>query len=107
MKRGNLLSGPTLKPAAPSPGNVRIGVRRTSIRLEPREWEVLESICRTEGISVNEFCTRAVRLRREHNQTSRIRVAMLDWCFARLQACPGIDAARAGLQGSSRVTSDC
>lgn len=38
--------------------NVRIGSRRTSMRLEPALWNALDEICRREGISRNELCTK-------------------------------------------------
>jgi len=63
------------------PYNVRIGDRRTSIRLVEREWEVLIWICRRENVSVHQFCTDAVMRRGEPNRTSRIRVALLEYCF--------------------------
>lgn len=65
------------------PYNVRIEGRRTSVRLEPREWEILRMICQREGITIHQFCTSAVLQRREHNQTARIRVALLDYLSRR------------------------
>lgn len=63
------------------PYNVRIAGRRTSIRLEPREWEILRLICRRENITIHQFCTEAAQRRQEHSQTARIRVAILDYIY--------------------------
>ncbi len=63
------------------PYNVRIGSRRTSVRLEPREWEILHLICQREGITVHAFCSEAASMRCERSQTARIRVAVLEYCL--------------------------
>jgi predicted DNA-binding ribbon-helix-helix protein len=37
--------------------NVRIGRRRTSIKLEPEMWDALGEICARTGKSINQICT--------------------------------------------------
>ncbi|MEN8721887.1 MAG: ribbon-helix-helix domain-containing protein [Alphaproteobacteria bacterium] len=37
--------------------NVRVGARRTSVRLEPELWAALELIASREGSSVHQICT--------------------------------------------------
>lgn len=38
--------------------NIRIGERRTSVRLEPQLWSALESIAEKERTTLNALCTR-------------------------------------------------
>lgn len=38
--------------------NVRIGAKRTSVRLEPELWSALERIASREQTDINEICTR-------------------------------------------------
>lgn len=38
--------------------NVRIGAKRTSVRLEPELWKALERIAAEENTDINEICTR-------------------------------------------------
>ncbi len=71
--------------------NIYIAGRRTSMKLEPFEWQCLERICAAEGISVDEFRERADRdpSRTESSSTGRIRMAILDYFIAKAegQAC--------------------
>ena len=53
-------------PARPASGststlvtrNVRIGGRRTSLRLEPALWDALDEVCQREGLTRHQLCTR-------------------------------------------------
>lgn len=71
--------------------NIRLGRRRTSVRLERCEREVLDAICASEGLNLHEFCSRAVSERRERSATARIRAALLDYCFGRLGRGDGLN----------------
>ncbi len=67
--------------------NIRIAGRRTRMRLEPFAWQILEQLCAAEGISVEEFCTRADRdpARTEGTRTARIRIAILVYFIAKAE----------------------
>ncbi len=57
-----------------TPRNVRIGGRRTSIRLEPELWSALEDICEARGQTIDAACTAAAREKSsQQNITSAIR----------------------------------
>ncbi len=57
-----------------TPRNVRIGGRRTSIRLEPELLSALEHICEARGHSIDTACTAAAKEKAEQqNITSAIR----------------------------------
>jgi len=60
--------------------NVRIGERRTSIRLEPEMWEALGEICANTGKDVNEICTEVYRANMGRgNFTSGLRVFIVEY----------------------------
>ncbi len=71
--------------------NIRIAGRRTSMKLESFEWQSLERICATEGISVDEFCERADRdpARTESSRTGRIQVAIMNYFMTKAEGRPG------------------
>lgn len=57
-----------------TPRNVRIGGRRTSIRLEPELWEALERICDARNQTIDAACTAAAQEKGPtQNATSAIR----------------------------------
>lgn len=60
--------------------NIRIDGRRTSIRLEPAFWDVLDEASRREGLSPHDICTRAATRAMQHGLTGAIRVFLL--CYA-------------------------
>ena len=43
--------------------NVRIGRRRTSVRLEDELWDALGQICEETGKDINQICTEVARSR--------------------------------------------
>ena len=59
--------------------NVRIGGRRTSIKLEASMWEALHEICERTGKSVDELCTEVHGQPGSSNFTSRLRVFILSY----------------------------
>jgi len=60
--------------------NVRIGDRRTSIRLEPEMWEALGEICLSTGKDLNEICTEVYRANAgRSNFTSGLRVFIVEY----------------------------
>lgn len=73
--------------------NIRLGLMRTSVRLERVEWQALEHICLLEGLDRHGFANRvqADPGRRENTLTSRLRCAILAYCMnaAGIGNCPG------------------
>lgn len=64
--------------------NVRIGSKRTSVRLEPQLWRALETIASSRGQSINEVCARVSALKPEEGGfTSALRVFIVEDLFAR------------------------
>ncbi len=63
--------------------NIRLGLMRTSVRLERVEWQALEQICLLEGLDRHGFANRvqADPGRRENTLTSRLRCAILAYCM--------------------------
>lgn len=57
--------------------NVRIGSRRTTIKLEESFWEALDAVATREQASVDEVCSRIAALCDGGNLTSAIRVFLL------------------------------
>ena len=57
--------------------NVRVGARRTSVRLEPELWEALDDICIREDRSLHQLCTALGRAPGDGGFTSRLRVFIL------------------------------
>lgn len=65
--------------------NVTISGRRTSIRLEPEMWRALEMLCRREGVSLHQFCSRVDSARGETGLTSAIRAEIVTYFLAALE----------------------
>ncbi len=59
------------------PRFVRIGDRRTALRLEPVFWAALEEIADERGQAVDELLRDIIPLPPPRNLTSRVRVAIL------------------------------
>ncbi len=59
--------------------NVRIGQRRTSLRLDPASWDALEEICQREGMTRHELCTRIDGLDIASSFTASVRVFILTY----------------------------
>ena len=59
--------------------NVRIGQRRTSLRLEPAMWDALDEICRREGLTRHQLCTRIDRHGRASTLTAAVRVFVVGY----------------------------
>ena len=59
--------------------NVRIGQRRTSLRLEPALWAALDEICQREGMTRHEICTTIDRRRRTSTLTAAVRVYVVNY----------------------------
>jgi predicted DNA-binding ribbon-helix-helix protein len=57
--------------------NVRVGRRRTRVRLEPTMWEALQEVATHEGKGINELVTEIDRTRAESTLTAAIRVFLL------------------------------
>ena len=59
--------------------NVKVGSRRTSLRMEPYIWDSLKEICERENLSINEICTQIDQRRGEANLTASIRVFIVSY----------------------------
>ena len=59
--------------------NVRIGTRRTSVRLEQEMWDALGEICRREGVTLNELCTDIAARQNARGFTSKLRVFIMSY----------------------------
>ena len=60
-------------------GNVTIGGRRTSIRLEPAMWDALKEICQRENLTRHELCGKIDKFRHASSLTAAIRVFILTY----------------------------
>ena len=73
---------PKAKPAGASTlvnRNVRIGQRRTSLRLEPALWGALDEICQREDMTRHQLCTRIDERRRASTLAAAIRVYIIGY----------------------------
>lgn len=63
--------------------NIKIGGRRTSLRLEPEFWTTIAEICAREKISRNDLFIRAETLRGKASRTSGVRSFVVAYlrCF--------------------------
>ena len=59
--------------------NIRIGGRRTSVRLGLPMWEALDDICDREDKTINDICTLIAQSRHEGGFTSALRVFILNY----------------------------
>ena len=59
--------------------NVCIDQRRTSLRLEPAMWDALDEICKREGLTRHQLCTRIDRRTRASTLTAAVRVFVVGY----------------------------
>ena len=60
--------------------NVRIGPKRTSVRLEPELWKALEEMAQRENCDINEICKRVAENRSDVGGfTSALRVHIVNY----------------------------
>lgn len=59
--------------------NVRIGDKRTSVRLEPEMWEILDVIAELSDKSVNSIAQEVAERDRNGSFTSALRVFIVSW----------------------------
>lgn len=59
--------------------NVRVGSRRTSLRLHRDIWSALREICGRETLTIHELCTRADRLRQGEPLAESVRILALSY----------------------------
>jgi predicted DNA-binding ribbon-helix-helix protein len=78
---------PSLNDSALLCQTVRIGKRRTSVRLEPEMWEALHTIMGQTGRTMPELMTEIDLYRQQSSLTSAVRVVILK--FFRAAALPG------------------
>ena len=62
--------------------NVRIGRRRTSLRLEPALWDALDKICQREGLTRHQLCTAIDTRKRASTLTAGVRVFVVGYLGA-------------------------
>lgn len=61
--------------------NVWIGPRRTSIRLEPAFWDLLEQVAQREYLSIHGVCTAVAERATDYGLTGAIRVFLLSYAW--------------------------
>jgi predicted DNA-binding ribbon-helix-helix protein len=66
--------------------NIRLGTRRTSVRLEAVMWAALKEIAQNEGRTVHDVLLGIDQRRADAPFTSAIRVYIVDYYLARAQA---------------------
>ena len=68
--------------------NVRIGPKRTSVRLEPELWRALEEIAQRENCDINEICKHVSENRTDKGGfTSALRVHIVNyWSHAAMKS---------------------
>ncbi len=76
--RGKALAGPASASTLVN-RNVRIGQRRTSLRLEPTLWDALNEACQREGLTVHPLCTLIDKRRRASTLTAAVRVYVVEY----------------------------
>lgn len=59
--------------------NVTVNGHRTSLRLEIETWDALDEICRLEGITIHQFCSRIEGQRNGLGRTSAVRVHIVNY----------------------------
>lgn len=59
--------------------NVTVNGHRTSLRLEVETWDALDEICRLEGLTVHQFCSRVEGQRNGLGRTSAVRVHIVNY----------------------------
>jgi len=74
--------------------NVRIGRRRTSLRLEMAIWDALQDIAQREGQSLNELLTGVAAAQSESSFTASVRVHVLGYYRRQLPGPAATAAAR-------------
>jgi predicted DNA-binding ribbon-helix-helix protein len=62
--------------------NVRIGDRRTSVRLEPAFWQVLEKVAKKEGLTNHALCTKIDEWNEALSLTAAMRVFLLAYIWS-------------------------
>lgn len=62
--------------------NLRIGRKRTCVRLEQAMWDALEEILERENRTIHELCTEIDRRRHESTLTAAVRVYILGYFMA-------------------------
>ncbi len=62
--------------------NIWIGRRRTSIRLEPVFWDMMEQVCERESMTTHEICTLVSERVGEYGLTGAIRVFLISYAWA-------------------------
>ena len=71
--------------AGVTPRNVRIGIRRTSMRLEHEFWDALAAFAAREGLTVAKICTDISRRHGATGLSSAVRVAVLAYFRSRFE----------------------
>jgi len=69
---------------APATRNVLVSGRRTSLRLESVEWEVLHSICSDEEMHLSQLCGIIDQVRAEMSLTAAVRIFIVSYQRAEL-----------------------
>ena len=64
---------------------VRVGTRRTSVRLEPEMWDALETITRLSGLTLPKILSDVDLYRQQSSLTSAVRVFILHFYRAAAQ----------------------
>lgn len=59
--------------------NVTVNGHRTSLRLEIETWDALDEICRLEGLTIHQFCSRIEGQRNGLGRTSAVRVHIVNY----------------------------
>tara|TARA_R100001143_G_scaffold63306_1_gene69445 strand:+ start:19428 stop:19727 length:300 start_codon:yes stop_codon:yes gene_type:complete len=75
--------------------NVRIGDKRTSVRLEPAFWRALDKVARNEGMTIHALCTQVNCWNEALSLTAALRVFLLAYIWTESMKIAAI-AARTG-----------
>ncbi|MFN4089208.1 MAG: ribbon-helix-helix domain-containing protein [Alphaproteobacteria bacterium] len=68
---------------------MRIGGRRTSVRLDRDTWDALDAICREEGIALADLCSRIDGTRGRRSLASALRIEAVRHFRCRFEAMGG------------------
>ena len=75
--------------------NIRIGRHRTSVRLEPIFWDILQHITKREKMSVHVVCTKVAERAPQLPLTGALRIFLIAYAW-RAGMSPALEAVRTG-----------
>ena len=83
--------------------NVKIGSKRTSVRLEPQMWQALNEIATMEKCTIHQLCTAVSELKKPMMPfTAALRVFLMEYYRSVARVSPDVSEIRKMIQGTPR-----